>query len=145
MKIQEQDVYHGAALTQIVEHESFKALNRASTKYGHYMINADRQVFVKYRTSTSSPWIFTLQPSEVRALASALDGPSKVYLCLVCGKTTVCAMNAAELATVIEVQPAEQQWIRVELPKNASLRVSGSRGKLGRTVPHKSFPDKVFD
>ena len=28
MKIQEQDIYHGPALMQIVEHPSFKALNR---------------------------------------------------------------------------------------------------------------------
>jgi hypothetical protein len=145
MKIQEQDVYHGAALTQIVEHPSFKALNRASTKYGHYQINADRQVFVKYRKTNASSWTFTFQPSEVRALASALSGPSKVYLCLVCGKTTICALTASEIAQVIQVQPASNQWIRVDLPKGGSLRVSGSCGKLSRTVPHKSFPEKVFN
>ena len=36
MKIQQKDYFHGAALTQIVEHESFKALNKADSKYGHY-------------------------------------------------------------------------------------------------------------
>ena len=59
-KIQKQDLYHGAALTQIVEHPTFKALNRASKNYGHYLVNADREVFVKYSASSSSPWGFTL-------------------------------------------------------------------------------------
>lgn len=62
MKIQEQDRFHGAALTQIVEHKSFKALNRASAKYGHYLVNADRHVFTKYSKATRSPWSFTFQP-----------------------------------------------------------------------------------
>lgn len=48
MKIQDQDLYHGAALTQIVEHASFKALNRGSEKYGHYLVNKDQHVFIKY-------------------------------------------------------------------------------------------------
>ncbi len=56
MKIQEQDIYHGAALTQIAEHESFKALNKGSERYGHYLINADCHVFIKYSKAAVSPW-----------------------------------------------------------------------------------------
>lgn len=144
MKIQEKDVYHGAALTQIVEHPSFKALNQASTKYGHYLVNTDRQVFVKYRKAKSSPWTFTLQPAEVSALASAIAAPHKVFLCLVCGNTTVCALTATEIQTLVDTQSKGQQWVRVDAPKNKSCRVSGTQGRLKKTVPHKSFPDKVF-
>jgi hypothetical protein len=64
MKIQEQDIYHGPGLVQIVEHKSFKALNRASSKYGHYLINTDRHVFAKYSTKKKTPW---LQPDTLRA------------------------------------------------------------------------------
>jgi hypothetical protein len=144
MKIQEQDLYHGAALTQIVEHRSFKALNRASTKYGHYLVNTDRQVFVKYRKAKNSPWNFTLQPAEVQALASAIAAPHKVFLCLVCGNTTVCALTVAEIQTVVDVKSKSQQWVRVEVPKGGSCHVSGTNGRVKKTVPHKSFPDKVF-
>lgn len=42
MKTQEKDLYHGAALTQIVEHTSFRALNLAPVKgYGHHLVNSD--------------------------------------------------------------------------------------------------------
>ena len=46
MKIQKMDMFHGAALTQIVEHPSFKALNKADEKYGHYQINHDRRISI---------------------------------------------------------------------------------------------------
>jgi len=47
MKIQHKDLFHGAALTQLVEHNSFKALNKADDKYGHYLVNTDRRLLVK--------------------------------------------------------------------------------------------------
>lgn len=144
MKIQEQDLYHGAALTQIVEHISFKALNRASTKYGHYLVNTDRHVFVKYRKPNRSPWQHTLSEDEVDAMATEIKNGHAVFLCLVCGSTSVCALNSSEIQTLLEIKTAGQQWIRVEIPQRGSCHVSGSNGKLKRTVPHNSFPDKVF-
>jgi hypothetical protein len=144
VKIQEKDIYHGAALTQIVEHDSFKALNRASNKYGHYLINADRHVFIKYRTADASPWQFIIQPDEVSAICLEAGANRTIYLCLVCGITTVCALNIDEIKTVIDVESSLQQWIRVEVPNGGSCHVSGSSGKLQRTVPHNSFPNKVF-
>lgn len=144
MKIQEQDLYHGAALTQIVEHPSFKALNRASTKYGHYLVNTDRQVFVKYRKAKKSPWSFTLQPAEVRAIASTITARNTVLLCLVCGNSTICALTVPEIKRVIDIDSKTQQWISVEVPQDASCRVSGTNGKLKKTVSHNSFPNKVF-
>jgi hypothetical protein len=145
MKIQDQDFYHGAALTQIVEHESFKALNRASRKYGHYLINTDRHIFVKYRKSKKTPWLFTIQPDELKALGTVLLAGHKTYLCLVCGSTTVCAVHANEIHELIDVSSPEAQWVRVDVPDAGSCHVSGSIGNLKRVVPHKSFPTKVFE
>lgn len=68
MKVQEQDIYHGTALSQIVRHESFKALNSGSTKQGHYLINSDRHLLVKYRTNEGPTWQFTFKPEEVAAI-----------------------------------------------------------------------------
>jgi len=144
VKIQEQDVYHGPALMQIVEHPSFKALNRASKRYGHYLVNTDRQVFTKYRKTKRSPWQFVFAPDELSALSTALSSGARVFVCLVCGHTTICALNADELRRVIDVTAGSQQSIRVEVPSGGSCRVTSSSGKLGRTVPHNSFPNKVF-
>ena len=144
MKIQEKDIYHGAALTQIVEHPSFKALNRATQKYGHYLINTDHHVLVKYRKSPRSPYIFQLQPEELSHLASVITSNSKVFFCFVCGKETVCALDKNELLTVLDLASLTRQSVRVEIPRGGSCHVSGTAGKLSRAVPHNSFPDKVF-
>lgn len=72
MKIQEQDVYHGPALMQIVEHDSFKALNKADEKYGHYLVNNDRRLCFKYSTAESGPWSFTFQSQDLAALKKDL-------------------------------------------------------------------------
>jgi hypothetical protein len=144
MKIQEQDIYHGTALMQIVEHRSFKALNRASKEYGHYLINTDRQVFAKYTTKKGSPWQFTFQAKDVTTISHAVASGDKVFVCLVCGHVTICALNQAEIEQVIDLNSHTQQSVRVEVPKSGSCRVHGSNGALARTVPHNSFPDKVF-
>jgi hypothetical protein len=144
MKIQEQDVYHGPALMQIVEDPSFKALNRASKRYGHYLVNTDRHVFTKYRRTKRSPWQFVFTPDELSAISTAISADGHVFVCLVCGHSTICALTADEVAQVIDVTATSQQSIRVEVPSGGSCRVSGSIGKLKKTVPHNSFPEKVF-
>lgn len=145
MKIQEKDLFHGAALTQIVEHPSFKAVNLASKRYGHYLVNLDRQVFVKYRKTPRSPWVFVFQPDEIAAIAQAVRAGEPVFLCLVCGRKTVCALNQAEITQVLDLDTGKvQQSIRVEVPKGGSCHLRGSGGALRRTVPHNSFPNKVF-
>ena len=144
MKIQEQDRFHGVALTQIVEHQSFKALNRATTKYGHYLINTDRHVFAKYSKATRSPWRFTFQPSDLKAIQAEMSAGHLIFMCLVCGTTTVCALTEDEFKKLIDLASPSTQWARVEVPSGGSCRVSGSLGDLKRTVPHNSFPEKVF-
>ena len=146
MKVQEQDQYHGIALTQIVEHKSFKALNRASSKYGHYLVNTDRHVFLKYRTPVMSPWIFTLQADELKAIAAEVQVNQKVFLALVCGTITVCALDIDEVKELVDLSiKLGQQSIRVEVPQGGSCHVSGSAGSLKYTIPHNSFPNKVFE
>jgi hypothetical protein len=144
VKIQEKDRYHGAALTQIVEHPSFKALNRASEKYGHYIINTDRNIFVKYRTNNKTPWQFGLKQEELVWLNDNVSRGDKVYLCLVCGVTTVCALEKSEINTLVDLASSDSQYIGVDVPKGGSCHLSGSKGKLKKTIPHSSFPDKVF-
>jgi hypothetical protein len=144
MQIQEKDIFHGAALTQVVEHKSFKALNRATTKYGHYLINSDRALFVKYRKPNKSPWQHTFSEDDVAAIVAEIKKGQLVFLCLVCGTTTVCALDSTEIQSVLDLQADVQQWIRVEIPKGGSCHVSGTKGKLKRAIPHSSFPDKLF-
>ncbi|WP_456276554.1 hypothetical protein [Bacillus sp. AK128] len=144
MKIQIQDLYHGAVLTQITEHSSFKALNKVDSTYGHYLVNHDTRLFVKYLTKESSPWHFKFSYNELQAIQSDMEQSSHVFLCLVCGAETICALSQQEFSNLIDVTTTENQSIIVEVPPGGSIHVKGSVGKLPRTLPHNSFPNKLF-
>lgn len=144
MRTLERFRYHGIALMQIVDHECFTALNRASADYGHYIINTDKQVFAKYRTNRRSPWQFIFGAHEIQRLAAAVASGDDVYICLVCGTTTVCVLDDSEAQEVLDLASPADQWISVEVPRGGSCHVRGSSGNLRRTVPHSAFPSKVF-
>lgn len=145
MKVQTQDLYHGAVLTQITEHPSFKALNKADSIYGHYLINHDTRLFVKYLTKRNSPWNFKFSAAELQAIQSDMDLTGNVHLCLVCGQETICALNRQEFSILLDFTSSESQSIIVEVPEGGSMRVKGTVGNLGRTLRHNSFPDKLFE
>ena len=144
MKIQDQDSYHGAALIQIVEDPSFKALNKTDAKYGHYTVNTDRRLFVKYLKKRNTPWRFTLQPDETTAIRHDIASGQRTFICLVCGRATICCLSQEELEQVIDLAAEKPQWIAVDIPPGGSQHVSGSAGRLPRTVPHNAFPSKVI-
>lgn len=143
MKVQQKDLYHGAALTQLVEHDSFKALNKADGKYGHYLVNTDRRLMVKLTEKADDPWSFTFQPDDLATLRADIASGFKTFIVLVCGKSTVCLLEHADFAAVMDLNAPGQQWIRVEIPK-ASMRVRGSAGELKRAIKHNAFPTDVF-
>lgn len=143
MKIQQQDFYHGVALTQIAEHESFKALNKGSDRYGHYLVNADCHIFVKY-SQTSGPWQFTFTPDQLDPLRNVQKAKTKLFICLVCGDETICVLNEQQIMVLIDLLAIDSQWVRVEVPPNSSCRVFGSLAPLKRTIPHNAFPACLF-
>jgi len=144
MKIQEQDIYHGPALMHVVEHPSFKALNKASKVYGHYLINTDRHLFVKYSTKKKSPWQFTFNPIDFKAMVSNNIKGAKVYIALVCGRSTICALTISELNDIVDLTAKSVQTVTVKVPSGGSCHVHGSDGELKNAVAHNAFPTKVF-
>lgn len=145
MKNKKLHLYHGIALTQIVEHESFTALNRGSQKYGHYLINTDRHVFVKYSTAERESWSFTFSTEELTEIREAVHKHQKFFVCLVCGETTVCALTIDEICEVMNLKDQDRQSIKVTVPQGGSCHVVGALGKLKRAVPHNSYPKKLFE
>lgn len=145
MKIQMQELYHGAVLTQITEHPSFKALNKADSQYGHYLVNNNIRVIVKYLTKGYSPWVFEFSPSELLAMKKDMKTTNRVYLCLICGQETICALNEEEITSLIDLDAFTNQAIVVDAPSSGSMYVTGTVGKLPRTLQHNSFPNRIFE
>ncbi|MRG88147.1 hypothetical protein GH754_17970 [Salinibacillus xinjiangensis] len=74
-----------------------------------------------------------------------MERTRNVYLCLVCGQETICALNVQEFFILIDLTSPESQSTIVEVPVGGSMRVKGTAGALGRTLRHNSFPGKLFD
>lgn len=144
MKVDKKDLYHGAALTQITEHASFKALNKADAKYGHYLVNTDRRLLTKYSEKDSSPWQFGFQIDDLNTLKSDNASGFKTFVILVCGSKTVCLLTEDEFTQLIDTSAQSQQWIKIDIPKS-SMRLSGSKGKLSHAIKHNGFPARVFE
>lgn len=143
MRIQQKDYYHGAALTQIVEHPSFKALNKADEKYGHYKINHDVRLMVKITSSEDDPWQFTVNASDLATIREDINSGDKFYLCLVCGLNTICLLDSVQIQQLLNLSSKNQQWLRVK--NTGSLRISSSQTELSGTIPHNAFPNKMFN
>jgi hypothetical protein len=143
MKIQEKDYYHGAALTQIVEHQSFTALNKADTKYGHYKINHNIRLLVKSGKGTNT-WGCTINENDLEIIKKDLESRDKLFLCLVCGLTTICIINEEQINELFDLKSSNQQWLSVKNKKNGSLWVSSRITALSHSISHNAFPDCLF-
>ncbi len=144
MRVQSQDVFHGIALTQLVEHPSFIALNKASGRHRHYLLNQDRRLFVKYTKIDKSPWQFVFNRGELRAINEDLGQKGHTFVVLVCGHWTVCALDAEDIGLLLDLNRLSQ-WVRVEAPRRRSMSVIGSQNSLPAKVPHNSYPRKLFE
>lgn len=142
MRIQQKDYYHGAALTQIVEHESFKALNKADEKYGHYKVNHDIRLMVKITTNNKSPWQFTANASDLSTIEDDIKSGEQFYLCLVCGLNTICLLNSDQVKKLLDISSQDQQWLRVK--DTGSLWAWSTKAELNHAIPHNAFPNRLF-
>ncbi len=149
MKIQAKDTYHGSALTQIVEHNEFKALNRASPKYGHYLINADTTIHIRHSTSDGTKWTYTLKTDDITCINEDVAASKRVFIVLVCGRTTVCILNQEEFSLLLNLNDNQTddstKWVTVENPPGGSMRVYSREGILDWVIPHNAFPKRLFE
>ena len=145
MKTTTDHVYHGIALAQIVQYQAFKALNRADSLYGHYVVNDKIRLFVKYATRRVPPWSFTFRPRDWTAIKADIHSGAKTFAILVCGDKTVCCLDQQELSELLNFTARGARGITVTTKPRSSLTVrGGGTRKLPRQVPHDAFPQKIF-
>lgn len=144
MTIDYKDFMHGAALVAVADSEQFTALNKASRKYGHYIVNYDRHLFVKYCEGAGpGDYSFTFNPSDKRRLIH-VDPNARAFSVLVCGDEAIAALSVAELDELIELDRSDAQGLRVVAPAGKQLRFRGSIGELG-PLPRSAFPRRVLE
>ena len=146
MTIQSREFNLGAALIRIIEYDGFKALNRASRKYGHYKINNDRILMIKYGSlREDGTYRFTFGEDDRQVIGKDLKANWKVYLALVCGDEEICLLADTELQEIIQIDGQGSQFVAVMIEKGKSLVVWGSLGDLKNKISRNAMPNKIFE
>jgi hypothetical protein len=97
----------------IADSTEFSALNKASRKYGHYVVNHDRNLFIKYNDGSGpGDYFFTFQPADKKLITETAPR-ARVYVVLVCGDEAITGLSREELSELIDLDTPEVESIKV--------------------------------
>ena len=108
MQIRKRHLYQGAALAQIAEHKSFKAINKLATNgpgRSSFLINVDIGVYLKYavKPNGNDEYPFTFKKANLDEVEEVAAKLSKTFIALVCVKARhVCCLTVKQLRTLIQ-------------------------------------------
>jgi hypothetical protein len=167
MKINKDHLYHGAALTQVAEHRTFKAINEMSPggvrSRCAFRINADIYLYFKYTAikprGPAREFIFNFNADSLAELQALQSPPQKIFICLICVKAShICCINYDTFLALIKQRKLrkgadEQSYqIIVTLPAGKQFRVymnfpDRRNLKIGpdTKVPRDDFPHIIFE
>ena len=151
MSLLDREMYHGAALAQIVESGGGASIRKASRAFGHYEIESGyfsagrgRRLLIRHSSAAAGPWRFVLRPKELALLRADQSDGCDVFVCLVCGTEAICVLTAVQIRQVVALDAAAPQSIRVYARPHASIHVAGSAGELPGAIPKHAFPGNLF-
>jgi hypothetical protein len=147
VKIDKYELLHGAALTQLTSHQRFTSLNKASDRYGHYLVNDSTRLWIKYSTADGTSWQFTFTDDDLAHIWCDAEEHTDAHtsVVLVCGDETICLLDLDDLWQIVDADRDDgSQAVIVSAPPNRSMRVKGTLGALGHAVAHKAFPEQVL-
>ena len=86
--IRDREMYHGAALTQIADHDMFTSINRLPLEVqfrSAYRVNSDIGVFLKYSASPDNgEYMFTFSQENLDDIDTLNIECNKTFIVLVC-------------------------------------------------------------
>lgn len=134
---------HGAALVAIADSPEFTALNKASVKYGHYIVNHDRHLFIKYSNGGPDDYSFTFNPDDKERIRNTAPRGT-VYVVLVCGKEVITGLSRDELGELLDLKSPAAEAIVVTAIVGKQLRLTGPGGWQLPPIPRNSFPRRIL-
>jgi hypothetical protein len=164
MKINDDHMYHGAALTQIAEHPTFKAVNafwlNGKKSHAAFRINDTTGIYVKYAGLPHGfvkEYIFTFTKAHLNELAVLREHCTRVFVVLVCIRIKeICVVSYGQFGEMIGLrkkarsEDEDQYQLLVTAPPNKQFRVyvnhPGRKGvMMGETlVRRNAFPELLF-
>lgn len=164
MRIDDNHMYHGAALLQIAEHPRFTAINTieisGQKSRSAYRINDNIGIFLKYasRPSRIGEYAFTFTNDQLQELEAVVAQMESTFIALVCVEAReIACLTFPQLQGLVERrrvergEEEEQYVVLVTARQRQSLRayvnMPGHRGRIiGRqlTIRRSSFPNALF-
>ncbi len=166
MRINEDHLYHGAALTQIAEYPTFKAINAFELKKGGksrsaFIVNHDTGVYLKYArkaTKAFREFVFTFTQANLDEIGALKAHHERVFLVLVCyAAKEICVLTLDEFEAhrkrreIANGGPEPHYQILVTVPENKSFRVYVNAPGQKKTslkqqiVSRNEFPKAIFN
>ena len=165
MYIDDDHLYHGAALIQIAEDPNFTAINSlritAGTLRNAYRINQDVGLYLKYattKTKAHSENAFTFTRAHLDELEAISNVVLKIFIALVCVKDKqICCLSYAHFLKLISFRREEkgadedQYVVLAQLPSGSAFRAyvnaPGTRNKYAGKqlkIARNALPSVLF-
>jgi hypothetical protein len=165
MKINDDHMYHGAALTQIAEHPVFKAINafwsNGKKSSCAFRINDTTGIYIKYAGAprgAANEYIFTFTQSHLNEFTKLREQCTSVFAVFVCiGAKGICVLSYGQVMKFVKMrrdakgESEEQYQILVTAPLNKNFRVYINKPNrkglmIGKTlVARNKFPEILFE
>ena len=165
MKIDNDHMYHGAALIQIAEDPKFTSINSLKVKTvvveNGYVINDGIGVLLKYATKpvgTYCEYVFGFTQENLRDMVRIDNATNSLFLAMVCVKAReICCLRYQEFCELIQRRKAEKgadedrYQVLVTAPKRRGFRVYVNAPGVKKTilgeaksVSRSEFPQRIF-
>ncbi|MBU3068540.1 hypothetical protein KOI40_01850 [Aestuariicella sp. G3-2] len=165
MKITKEQLYVGAAVMQIAEHDKFTAINalqlKESPRGNSFLINDKTPLFCKYASSKNSynEYQFNFTTDQFDSFKETMQKYGAFYIALICVEDSeICCLSFKELKDLIQFRnrssksTQDQYVILAQLEKRKSFRAyvhaAGHKGFYAGEqliVSRADFPSKIFE
>lgn len=142
MRIQEQDLYIGSVLAQLVRYMPTCTIQKHGDDTVTYSINDECRLRIYYSTERSEQWQFGLSKADI---ARACDATSLMptFFVFVCGVQSICVVHQTELMALLGKGRAKQK-IRITLPSTRQFLIKNCVQDLSLRVAVNAFPSSIF-
>lgn len=165
MKIDNDHMYHGAALIQIAEHPKFTSINSLKVKTvvveNGYEVNDGIGVLLKYArkpVGRFGEYLFGFTQENLGDIVRIDSATNSLFLALVCVKAReICSLSYQEFCALIQRRKTakgadeDQYQILVTTPRGKGFRVyvnaPGVKKRIlgsAMIVSRSNFPEKIF-
>jgi hypothetical protein len=136
---------HGAALVAVADAEGFTALNKAADRYyGHYVVNADRHIFIKYTLGEGPEFVFSFSDSDKLEISALAGGSRNVFAVFVCNDVAITALHVDELSKVIDLHKPANEQVHIVAEPGKQLWFSGPQGDVPHAIARNAFPQSIL-